>query len=156
MINPWTILGGVVLALGISSVSYYKGNQNGQAKIQQQWDQEKADMLAKHVEEVEKAREKEQNWQQAADKLRLEKDREIKNLNARATALSNSLRQRPSAPAADAGSASETAGTGQVAAGCTGAELYREHAEAFAREATRADTIRAALNQCYAQYESVK
>ena len=85
--NPYFLLGSflaIVLAFG---AGYWKGDEAGQATVQQKWDQEKADLLAKHTEEVEKAREKEQNWQRAADNIRQEKEREIRNLNARATAL---------------------------------------------------------------------
>lgn len=154
MINPWAILGAIVIALGIALASYYKGNENGQAKIQQKWDQEKAEMLAKHAEEVEKAREKEQNWQQAADNIRQEKDREIKNINARATALSNSLRERPDRNTASAGVMPDTSGLGQ--SGCTGKELFREDGEFLVRLAREADELRSALKQCYTQYESVR
>lgn len=153
MINPWAILGAIVISLGIALASYYKGNENGQAKIRQKWDQEKADMLAKHAEEVEKAREKEQNWQQAADNIRQEKDREIKNINARATALSNSLRERQSRAA----HASEMPSTAIVEQNrCTGKELYREDGEFLVRVAREADELRSALKQCYAQYETVR
>jgi len=153
--NPYFIAGSVIAVVLAFGAGYWKGDEAGQATVQQQWDKEKADAYAKYAEEVEKAREKEQNWQQAADNIRQEKDREIRNISARATALANSLRDRPSAPAANAGSAAQETGAGQAAAGCTGAELYREHAEAFAGEAARGDKIRAALKQCYAQYDMV-
>ena len=151
--NPYFIAGSVLAIVLAYGSGYWQGDTSGQAKVQQQWDREKADMLAKHAEEVEKAREKEQNWQQAADTLRQEKDREIKNLNARATALANSLRDRPTRPSTQGG-VPTAAGTGQ--SGCTGKELYREDGEFLVRIAREADELRAALNQCYKQYESVK
>jgi N-methylhydantoinase A/oxoprolinase/acetone carboxylase beta subunit len=153
--NPYFIAGSVIAVVLAYGAGHWQGDEAGQAKVQQQWDHEKADLMAKHAKEVEKAREKEQNWQQAADNIRQEKDREIRNVNARATALSNSLRSRPSAPSTDASSAAQASGAGQATTGCTGAELYREYAEAFTWEAARADTVRAALKQCYKQYESV-
>lgn len=152
--NPYFLLGGLLASILAFGAGYYKGNEIGQAKIQQKWDAEKSDMLAKHVEEIDRVRNKERGWQQAADNIRQEKNREIRNLNARSTALINSLRIRPETPA-NTNSASEATSAGQATKGCTGDELYREHAEAFAGEAARADKIRAALNQCYAQYESV-
>ena len=99
MINPWVILGVVVALISSFGYGYWVGDSSGQAKVQQAWDKEKAELHAQYAKEVEKAREKEQNWQQAADNIRQEKDREIKNLNARATALANSLRDRPTRPA---------------------------------------------------------
>ena len=153
MINPWAILGAVAVCLGVAWFSYEKGNDDGQAKIQQKWDQEKSELLAKHAEEVEKAREKEQNWQQAADNIRQEKDREIRNINARATALSNSLRERQARPA----HTSEMPSTASAEQSrCTGKELYREDGEFLVRVAREADELRSALKQCYAQYETVR
>lgn len=152
--NPYFLLG-AVLAVGIAGgVGYWRGDQAGQAVVQQQWDQEKARLLAEHAKEVEKAREKEQNWQRASDKIRQEKDREIKNLNARATALSNSLRDRPDRTSADAGTMPGTPGVGQ--SGCTGKNLFREDGEFLVRLAREADELRSALKQCYAQYEAVR
>ena len=150
--NPWFLLGATLAVAAASGVAFYKGIGHGRAEVQQQWDHEKADMLAKHAENVEKAREKEQNWQQAADSLRQEKDREIKNLNARATALANSLRDRPTRPADESG-VPPAASTGQ--SGCTARELFREDAEVAIRFAREADELRAALKQCYTQYEAV-
>jgi hypothetical protein len=152
MTNPWVILGVVLAVIAAFSGGYYKGDEAGQAYVQQQWDKERADTLVKYTEEVEKAREKEQNWQQAADNIRQEKDRELKNLHARNTALANSLRERPDRP--NDGAVPSTPSTGQ--SGCTGKELYREDGEFLVRIAREADELRAALKQCYAQYESVK
>jgi hypothetical protein len=147
------IVGFVLAIAGAFVGGYWQGDDAGQAKIQQKWDREKAELLAQHAAGVEKAREKEQNWQQAADTLRQGKDREIKNLNARATALANSLRDRPSRPA-DESRVPEAADTGQ--SGCTGKELYREDGEFLVSFAREADELRTALKQCYAQYETVR
>ena len=154
--NPWFLLAMLVALLSASGIGYWRGDRAGRAEIQQQWDHEKADLLVKHTEAVNQAREKEQNWQQAADNIRQEKDREIRNINARAAALSNVVRQRQDRPSADASAATQTAGSGQTSAGCTGAELYKPDGEFLVREAARADEIRAALKQCYAQDEAVR
>jgi hypothetical protein len=151
--NPYFIAGSVIAVVMAFGAGYWKGNEAGQAEVQQQWDKERADSLVKYTEEVEKAREKEQNWQQAADNIRLEKDRELKNLNARNTALANIMRDRQARP--NEGSA--VPGTpGARQSGCTAKELYREDGEFLVRIAREADELRAALKQCYAQYESVK
>ena len=152
MTNPWVILGVVLAVIAAFSGGYYKGDEAGQAYVQQQWDKERADTLVKYTEEVEKAREKEQNWQQAADNIRQEKDRELKNLHARNTALANSLRDRPSRPSD--GALPSTPGVRQ--SGCTGKELYGEDGAFLVRLAREADELRSALKQCYKQYESVK
>jgi len=91
--------------------------------------------------------------QETADKLRKEKDVEIKNLNARATALTNSLRDRQERPA-DGSALSSSSGAGSR--GCTGKELYREDGEFLVRLAREADELRSALKQCYRQYEAVR
>lgn len=53
--------------------------------------------------------------------------------------------------------ATSTAGPSAPACkGATGAELSREDGEFLVGEAARADATRAALNQCYAQYDTVR
>jgi hypothetical protein len=51
--------------------------------------------MAEYAENMRLAREKEQALQVGANNLREEKDREIRNITARSTALVNSLRDRP-------------------------------------------------------------
>lgn len=148
--NPYFLLGAgiaVVLAFG---GGYYKGNQAGQAEVQQAWDKEKAAQLAEYAKAQDEARKKEQEMQARADKLRQEKDREVKELAARNAALSNSLRNRAERPA-QTGGVPQTAGTGQSR--CTGKELYREDGEFLVRIAREADELRIALRQCYKQDE---
>lgn len=108
-----------------------------------------AKMLAKAVED---AHTRERDMQAAADKLRETKDAQIRTINARLAATLVELRDRPARPAytLDTGS-----GLKPPAIGGTGAFLYREDAEFLAREAARADEIRAALQQCTAQYDEV-
>jgi hypothetical protein len=148
-------LAGAALLIIVAAVGgYMRGYENGEAKVRQQWDRAQADMMAKHAEAVEKAREKEQDLQKAADKLRQEKDREIRDVVARNTALVNSLRDRQSRSTADSSAVPNTPSAGQSA--CTGKQLYREDGEFLVRVAREADELRTALKQCYAQYESVR
>ena len=151
--NPWVILGFVLAVGAAAGGGYYKGNSAGKAEVQQAWDKEKAEQYAAYAKGQEEARRREQEMQGAADKLRREKDAEIKNINARATALANSLRDKPSRPT-ESGAVSSTPSAGSSA--CTGKELYREDGEVLVRIAREADELRAALKQCYKQYESVK
>jgi len=154
MMNPWVILGFVVAVIGAAGAGYYQGNEAGQAKIQQKWDRERAAQEAEYAAAQAAAREKEQELQAGADSLRKEKDREIRDLNARAVALANSLRDRPSRPTTESSPVPGTASTGP--SGCTPKQLYREDSEVVVGLAREADEIRAALKQCYAQYESLR
>jgi hypothetical protein len=153
MMNPWVILAFVLAVGAAAGGGYYKGNSAGKAEVKAEWAQEKAQQYAEYAKGQEAARAREQEMQEAADKLRKEKDIEIKNLNARATALNNSLRDRQSRPAEGSGMSSAS-GTGQ--GGCTGKELYREDGEFLIRLAREADELRSALKQCYRQYEAVR
>lgn len=152
MMNPWIILG-VIFAIGIAAGGgYYKGNNAGKAQVQQAWDREKAEQLADFARRQQEAREKEAALQNKADQIRKEKDREVRDLHARNTALSNIVRDREARP--NASGMPEASGAGSSS--CTGKELYREDGEFLIGFARDADELRIALKQCYAQYESVK
>jgi len=90
-------------------------------------------------------RDKEHQYQADADKIRTEKDAQIKAINNQLVDAISELRKRPSR-------STETA-NGQ---GCNGSSLYAEDAEFLIREASRADQIRIALQACYNQYDSIK
>jgi hypothetical protein len=90
-------------------------------------------------------RDKEHQYQASADKIRKEKDAQIKNINTQLVDAVGELRQRPGrATEANAGS------------NCNGASLFAEDAEFLVREAARADEIRVGLEACYKQYDSLK
>jgi len=154
--NPWVILGFVVAVIGAAGAGYYQGNEAGQAKVQQAWDKERAEQEAAYAQAQAAAREKEQQLQTNADQIRQEKDREIRNLNARATALTNSLRDRAERPTTEASAVPSAANAGPAPTGCTGEKLYRPDGEFLAREAARADELRALLRQCRDQYETIR
>jgi uncharacterized membrane protein len=151
--NPYLILG-VVFAVGVAGAGgLYKGHKLGKAEVQQAWDKEKAEQYAAYAKAQEEARKKEQELQANADQLRREKDEEIRNLNARATALNNSLQRRPSI-STQGSTVSGSTSSGQ--GGCTPRQLYRESAEDFVKIAIEADHLRLALKQCYAQDEALR
>ena len=152
-LNPWVILSLVLAIAGAFGGGYYKGNSAGRAEVQQAWDKEKAEQYAEYAKGQEQARKREQELQANADKLRKEKDAEIKNINARATALANSLQQRQTRPT-ETSTVPSVAGTGPTA--CTGKELYREDGEFLVRLSREADELAAALNQCYKQYNAAR
>lgn len=151
--NPWVILG-AVLAIGAAATGgYYSGRNSGMAEVQQAWDKEKTAQYTQYAKAMEEAVEKQQQLQMGADKLRQEKDREIRDIAARNTALANSLRDRQTRPT-ETSAMPNTTSVGSGA--CTGKQLYREDSEFLVRLSREADELRVALKQCYAQYEAVR
>ena len=150
--NPWFISGSLIAIILAAGAGYFQGSEHGQAKIQNLWDKEKAAQYAEYAKGQEAARKKEQELQANADQLRQEKDREIRNLNARATALTNSLQQRPTRTS-EAGSLPNSS---KSCSGASGKELARGDAEFLVWYATEAARIQADLNQCIRQYEALR
>lgn len=150
--NPWVILG-FVLAIGAAAGGgYYQGNMAGRAAVEQAWDKEKAEQYAAYAKGQEEARQREQEMQQAADKLRRDKDAQIREINARATALTNSLRDRPERSAKDGA----LSGAARSCAGASGAELAKGDGEFLAGYSADAARLQAALDQCVKQYQAVR
>jgi len=89
-------------------------------------------------------REKEHQYQFDADKIRTEKDAQIKVINNQLVDAISSLRSRSSNPTKTI--------NGQD---CNGATLSAPDAEFLIREAARADQIRIGLEACYKQYDEV-
>jgi hypothetical protein len=150
--NPWMILGFVLAVGAAAGGGYYKGNSAGKAEVEQAWDKEKAEQFAAYAKGQEEARLREQELQAAADRLRRDRDAEVRNLNARVVGLSNSLQHREARP--EGGSVSGSAGNGSTAAGCTGERLYRPDAEFLLREAAAGQQCQAFLRECRAAYDS--
>jgi hypothetical protein len=150
--NPYFIAGSVVAVVLAYGVGHWQGDDAGQAKVQSQWDKEKAKQMAEYAAAQDAARAKEQSLQANADKLREDKNRELAKLSDTNRTLLNSLRNRPSS--SETSSLSSTASSGQ--GGCSGKNLYRESAEDIVKLATDADELRIALKQCYAQYDSLR
>ena len=90
-------------------------------------------------------RDKEHQYQADADKIRKDKDAQIKVINTQLVDAVSELRKRPSRTA-------ETS----VGQGCNGTRLFAEDAEFLVREAARADEIRVGLETCYKQYDAIK
>lgn len=152
--NPYFIAGSVLAVVFAYGAGHWQGDEAGQAKVQAQWDKEKAKLAEEYAANVALMREKEQVMQGNADKLREDKNRELREANARNTALLNSLQHRSNRP--ESSGVSTTSSNGGTSSGCTGAELYRTDSEFLAREAARADELRLSLKQCYAQYEAAR
>ncbi len=149
--NPYFIAGSVLAVVMAYGVGHWQGESAGQAKVQAKWDQEKAKLAEEYASNVATMRQQEQVMQGNADKLRQEKDREIKEINARATALSNSLRYR-----SERTESSNVSSTASSCGGASGKELARGDGEFLAGYAADAARLQAALNQCLEQYEAIR
>jgi hypothetical protein len=90
-------------------------------------------------------RAKEQEWQASANQTMKAKDEAIQNIHARLDGALGKLRDRPSRPASGAVPAPPS-----NCPGATGAQLLRDDAEFLVRLASRADTIAAERDACYA------
>jgi hypothetical protein len=150
--NPYFIAGSVLAVVFAYGAGHWQGDDAGQAKVQAQWDKEKAKQMAEYAENMRLAREKEQALQLGADNLRQEKDREIRNINARSIALANSLRNRPERPT----EGSPVSSTASACSAATGAQLAKGDAEFLAGYSADAASLKAALDQCVKQYESLR
>jgi len=151
--NPYFIAGSVLAVVFAYGAGHWQGDDAGQAKVQAQWDKEKAKQMAEYAENMRLAREKEQALQQGANNLREEKDRELKKVADTNRILLGSLRNRPERPT-EGSPVSSTTSVGQSS--CTGKELYREDGAILVGIAREADELRIALKQCYAQYETLR
>lgn len=151
--NPITSVAILIVVGSVAGVAGYgKGYYAGKADTQQAWDKEKAEQYAAYAKGQEEARQREQEMQAAADKLRKDKDAQIRDINARSIAIANSLRDRPERTAKD-GAMPDTA---RSCSGATGAELARRDAEFLAGYSTDAARTSAALEQCINQYNQIR
>ena len=150
--NPYFIAGSVLAVVFAYGAGHWQGDDAGQAKVQAQWDREKAKQMAEYAENMRLAREKEQALQQGANNLREEKDRELKKVADTNRILLGSLRNRPKRPAE--GSAVSSAAS--ACSGATGAQLAKGDAEFLAGYSADAASLKAALDQCVKQYESLR
>jgi hypothetical protein len=150
--NPYFIAGSVLAVVCAYGTGHWQGDTAGQAKVQAQWDREKAKQMAEYAENMRLAREKEQALQQGANNLREEKDRELKKVADTNRILLGSLRNRPERPA----EGSAVSSTASACSGATGAQLAKGDAEFLAGYSADAASLKAALDQCVKQYESLR
>ena len=150
--NPYFIAGSVLAVVFAYGAGHWQGDDAGQAKVQAQWDKEKAKQMAEYAENMRLAREKEQALQQGANQLREEKDRELKKIADTNRILLGSLRNRPERPA----EGSAVSGSSGACSAATGAQLAKGDAEFLAGYSADAASLKAALDQCVKQYESLR
>jgi hypothetical protein len=150
--NPYFIAGSVLAVVFAYGAGHWQGDSAGQAKVQAQWDKEKAKQMAEYAENMRIAREKEQALQEGANNLREEKDRELKKVADTNRILLGSLRNRPERPA----EGSTVSGSAGACSAATGAQLAKGDAEFLAGYSADAASLKAALDQCVKQYESLR
>jgi hypothetical protein len=150
--NPWLILGAVLAIGAAAGASFFAGEESGRAEVQQKWDNQMRQLAEERAKEIELAREKEQNMQESAETIRKEKEREIRDISARNSALVNSLRDRPER-SSNKGAVPSTTPT---CSGASGAELARRDGEFLAGYSADAAKLAKALELCTAQYETVR
>ena len=138
-----------VAALSVATLHQWSAAVSARAEVDR--------MIAKAAVEreasIEEARLRERAAQAEADRYRSQKNAELENIDRRLGAALRELRARPARPEAGA-SVPEVAIPGQGSRSCSGSGLFREDAEFLAREAARADRLRAALRECYGTYDA--
>ena len=139
---------GLLVLTGISVCSY----RAGKAAVQQEWDKEKAAIAQAHMEEMQRARQREAELQATIEKQTEAYKNDLANITADYQRIVVWLRDRPAARAG-AGGVPQGATAG---VGCTGAGLSRGDAEFLAGYAADAARTREALDQCVRQYDEVR
>jgi len=113
-----------------------------------------AELQAQYAEASRKAeadaRATERKWHDHAAELGATKDEQIRDIGSKLDAALASLRDRPSRPIGNVPS------TSTACKGGTGAGLYRDDGEFLARLASRAATIAAERDYCYARYNDLR
>lgn len=100
-----------------------------------------------------KYRSTEQEMRESAGRNLEVKQNEINRITGQRDAALAGLQNRPARPAASPGTVPAASASCK---GATGADLFRDDASLVVREAARADQIRAALAQCYSQYDAAR
>jgi hypothetical protein len=149
LLNPklWIAIAIAALISGAGWWVYGKGAASVQAK----WDKAelvRAEQSAKIAADTAATT---QNLQTSVNVVTKVKDAQIVKLHNDLAVALDGLRSRPERPVAGIVPQDTTAASGP---GCTGAQLYRSDATAFAREFARAERLLADLVQCQDQYNT--
>jgi hypothetical protein len=154
--NPWLILGAAVAIGGAYTYGKLEGTstglKQGRSEIQQKWDQENARLMEEHSARIAETLRREQELHIEAENARLEKNRALREVNARAVAVTNLLRNRPerSSPT------SPVSGAACTCSGTTGAQLAKGDGEFLAGYSADAAKLQAEFDQCLRQYTKVR
>lgn len=144
------VIAALVALIGVQTVRV-AGLKTDIAELKQDHADVLSDQSEQRARDEKAARDKEAALRAGADKLAKEKQDEIDTINTRLGDALERLRQREARPAAVASGASTPAA---ACKGADGSGLYAEDGEFLIREASRADKLRAALMQCYQQYDA--
>lgn len=128
-------------------------------KAQLEWQTERTELATQLAKEQAKVRTAEQKLQTDVDNARKETRDEINKLNTDRDALIKRLRQSQRGiiiGSAGVSGSAQAAGDGKAAGLDVATELLATLGEEDVDEASRADTIRIALNACYRQYEAAR
>jgi len=120
--------------------AFFGGLKVGRDAVQSEWDKDK-------IARDEKARKVEASWSEQIQKARSTRDDEIDRINTSLADALERLRKRPDRMPEAARAACE---------GGTGAQLSGPDAGFLSREAARAESLRAALSECYTWVDTVK
>ena len=138
---PWTkIIEYALLALLILGLGYWHNSDKNKAI--------EAVKISLSLKAEQEARAKEQIMNYDAYKLRAEKDDKIQTINSQLDSALRQLRNRPLRPS--------NPSAPSVGEACTGTKLYREDAEFLAREAARAESVKAERDYYYERYENAR
>jgi len=143
MPSPIVILAAVLVLAITNAFTWAKATNVADTRWTAKIQTERADAEAA-------ARATEHRQQEAADAIAKRHAAQLADTRRHLDAALDSLRQRPERPA----DLPDTAHT--CDAGGTGADLFRADGEFLAREAARADDIRAGLVACYAHVDALK
>jgi hypothetical protein len=149
LLNPRVWIALVIAAL-ISGTCWWAYGQ-GAASVHAQWtaaELVRAEQSAKIAADTAATT---QDLQTSINVVTKVKDAQIAKLHNDLAVALDGLRNRPERPAPGVVPQDTTAASG---AGCTGAQLYRSDATAFAREFARAERLLADLIQCQDQYNT--
>lgn len=154
---PWLVnryVVGFLAVVGLLVMTHLAAYRDGKDVVQTAWDRERGAQAVLLAAAEKRAREAERKLQESADVFQKDKRDEIARIDTQYRAIIDGLRQRPERPAVS--EVPHAARLAESACQCTGARLYREDAEFLAREAARADAIRAELDACYRQYDQAR
>lgn len=144
---------GSVACCGVLTAAHWLGVRAGRAEVEAAWSIQRAADAQAIAKLQEQARESERGMQRYIEELRGKHVDELVAIDRQHSAAVERLRTRAGRPADYVPAPAEATGAGP-AAGCGADALYREDAAAALGIARDADIVRAALNQCRAQYEA--
>ena len=148
------VVAALVAAAAVGLHAYNAHQQGlGEARVQAQWDKQKAADADAAAKAIQDARSKSDNLQKTIDSTRSQANAQITALNNTLAAAVAGLRERPARDSS--GGVPHDPSTG-AALGGTGATLLRQDAEFLARESARADALRLQLVECQAAYSAVR